>query len=285
VSSSLDERLTHHTVQLPDVRLHYVIGGEGEPVVLLHGWSQTWYEWRRIMPALAERYTVIAPDLRGLGDSSKPLGGYDKVTAAGDIHELVRALGYESVRLVGHDHGAAVAYAYAATYRDEVSRLAFLEMALMGAGGELGMDNSQGRGLWHLSFQGAGEIAEALIRGRERMYLSWFYKNFLYDPTAISEEDVDEYVRTYAAPGGLRLEYYQAFQQDAADNRELMKRKLTIPVLAVGGDSCLGTLAADCMRVVADDVRGVVIERCGHFVPEERPQELLEHLQPFLAGA
>jgi pimeloyl-ACP methyl ester carboxylesterase len=276
---------THHTVQLEDVRLHYVIGGAGDPVVLLHGWSETWYEWRRIVPALAEAYTVIAPDLRGLGDSSKPPAGFDKRTVAGDIHQLVRALGHERILLVGHDHGAAVAYAYAAAHREDVRRLAILEMALMGAGGELGMDNSSGGGLWHLSFQGAGEIAEALIRGRERMYLSWFYKNFLYDPTAISEADIDEYVRTYSAPGGLGLEYYQAFMQDAADNRETAKHKLSIPVLAVGGDSCLGDLVEQSMRVLADDVRGVVLERCGHFVPEERPRELLDHLLPFLAGS
>jgi pimeloyl-ACP methyl ester carboxylesterase len=155
------EGFTHHLLQLPDVRLHYVRGGSGPPLILLHGWSQTWYEWRRVLPALAERHTVVAPDLRGLGDSSKPAAGYDKRTVARDIRELVEALGFDRVSLVGHDHGAAVAYAYAAANRDTVERLAIVEMLLMGAGGELGLDHSQGQGLWHLSFYACGgDVAE-----------------------------------------------------------------------------------------------------------------------------
>ena len=220
----------HEYAQLADVRLHYVRGGAGSPVVLLHGWSQTWYEWRRVLPALAERHTVIAPDLRGLGDSSKPEGGYDKRTVAGDIRELVGQLGFDRVSLVGHDHGAAVAYAYAAAHRDSVERLAFLEMLLMGAGGELGLDHSAGQGLWHLSFHACGgEVAEQLIRGRERMYLSWFYGNFAYDRTAIDDEAVDEYVRCYSAPGGLRLEYYRAFFEDAARPASRCRRSSRSP--------------------------------------------------------
>ena len=274
---------SHHTLQLPEVRLHYVRGGSGPPVVLLHGWSQTWYEWRRVLSALARRYTVVAPDLRGLGDSSKPETGYDKRTVAGDIALLADALGLEHFSVVGHDHGAAVAYALAAAERDRVERLAIVEMLLMGAGGELGLDHSQGGGLWHLSFHACGgETAEALIRGRERMYLTWFYWNFAYDRAAIEDEAVDEYVRCYSAPGGLRLEYYRTFFQDAEHTKESMKQKLTIPVLALGGDACLGELPIGCMQLLADDVRGASIPECGHFVPEERPDAFLEHLLPFL---
>lgn len=276
---------THHNAHLADVRLHYVRGGTGSPLVLLHGWSQTWYEWRQVLPALAERFTVIAPDLRGLGDSSKPATGYDKRTVAGDIHELVGQLGFDRVSLVGHDHGAAVAYAYAAANRDSVERLAILEMLLMGAGGELGLDHSQGQGLWHLSFHACGgEVAEELIRGRERMYLSWFYWNFAYDRAAIDDEAIDEYVRCYSAPGGLRLEYYRAFFEDAEHTRESMQEKLTIPVLALGGDACLGGLPIECMKLLADDVSGASIPECGHFMPEEQPDALLEHLLPFLSA-
>ena len=276
---------SHHVAQLSAVRLHYVLGGAGPPVVLLHGWSQTWYEWRHVLPALAAKYTVIAPDLRGLGDSSKPLTGYDKRTVAGDIHELVERLGFERVSLVGHDHGAAVAYAYAADHRGDVERLAFLEMLLMGAGGEHGLDHSRGEGLWHLSFHAlGGEVAEALIRGRERMYLSWFYGNFAYDRSAIDEAALAEYTRCYSAPGGLRLEYYRAFFEDAEHTRESMQEKLTVPVLALGGEACLGELPLECMRLVADDVQGASIPRSGHFLPEERPDALLEHLLPFLAA-
>jgi len=278
------EGFEHRTEQLGDVRLHYVVGGSGDIVVLLHGWSQTWYEWRRIMPALADRFTVVAPDMRGLGDSSSPGHGFDKKTVAGDVRELVQRLEVGPVAVVGHDHGASVAYAYAAQWPGEVRCLALVEMALIGAGGEAGMDNSAFRGLWHLSFQGAGPIAEALVRGRERMYLSWFYKHFLYDPSAISEADVDVYAAAYAAPGKLGFGYYTAFEQDAADTRELAKRKLTIPVLAVGGDACLGSIVAATARVVASDVHEVVLQRCGHFPAEERPRELLDVLLPFLEG-
>ena len=274
----------HHTVQLPDVRLHYVLGGSGPALMLLHGWSQTWYEWRHVMPVLAERFTVIAPDMRGLGDSSKPAGGYDKRTVAGDIRLLADSLGFEKVSLVGHDHGAAVAYAYAVANRDSVDRLAILEMLLMGAGGEFGLDHSQGQGLWHLSFHAlGGEVAEELIRGRERTYLTWFYWNFAYDRAAIDDEAIDEYVRCYSAPGGLRLEYYRTFFEDAEHTRESMKEKLTIPVLALGGDACLGEMSIGCMQMLADDVRGASIPECGHFMPEERPDALLEHLLPFLS--
>jgi pimeloyl-ACP methyl ester carboxylesterase len=266
------------------VRLHYVVGGAGDPVILLHGWSQTWYEWRRILPALAERFTVVAPDMRGLGDSSNPDGGFDKKTVAGDVRELARRLELGPVALVGHDHGASVAYAYAAQWPDEVRRLALVEMALIGAGGEAGMDNSGFRGLWHLSFQGAGPIAEALVQGRERMYLSWFYKHFLHDPAAISEDDINVYARAYSAPGKLGFGYYGAFEQDATDTREFAKEKLAIPVLAVGGDSCLGGVVAATAQVVAEDVREVVLPGCGHFPPEERPRELLDVLVPFLHG-
>jgi pimeloyl-ACP methyl ester carboxylesterase len=237
-----------------------------------------------MMPALAERFMVVAPDMRGLGDSSNPGGGFDKKTVAGDIRELVQRLELGPVSLVGHDHGASVAYAYAAQWRDEVRLLALVEMALMGAGGEMGMDNSGFRGLWHLSFQGAGEIAEMLVEGRERMYLSWFYDNFLSVKDAISDGDIDVYARAYSAPGKLGFGYYRAFEQDAHDTREFAKEKLTIPVLAVGGDSCLGGIVAATAAVVAESVQEVVIPSCGHYPPEEQPQALLDALVPFLGG-
>ena len=276
---------THHLLQLPDVRLHYVRGGSGPPLVLLHGWSQTWYEWRLVMPALAERFAVVAPDLRGLGDSSKPAAGYDKRSVAGDIRLLAEELGFERISVVGHDHGAAVGYALSAANRDLVDRLAIVEMLLMGAGGELGLDHSQGQGLWHLSFHAlGGEVAEALITGRERTYLTWFYGNFAYDRSAIDDDAIDEYVRCYSAPGGLRLEYYRTFFEDAAHTRESMQQKLTIPVLALGGDGCLGELPIGCMQLLAEDVRGASIPECGHFPPEEQPDAFLEHLLPFLTA-
>ena len=278
-----DFEFEHHTASVNDVRLHYVLAGSGDPVVLLHGWPQTWYEWRRIMPALAERYTVIAPDMRGLGDSSKPATGYDKRTIAEDIHALVREkLGFERIFLVGHDWGGPVAYAYACAHRDEVSRLVILDVAVPGAGLEQIPQAGPRGGLWHISFHGVRDLPEALIAGRERTYLTWFYRSG-YDPGAITEEEIDEYVRCYSAPGGLRagFEYYRAIWQDVEHNKENAKRKLEMPVLALSGERGFGAATKGSMEQLATDVRGGVIERCGHWIAEEQPQVLVQELLKF----
>jgi pimeloyl-ACP methyl ester carboxylesterase len=270
----------HHTAHVNDeVRLHYVRAGQGDPVVLLHGWPETWYQWRKIIPSLAERYTVIAPDMRGLGDSSKPQTGYDKRTVASDIHALVQQLGFEQIFLVGHDWGGPVAYAYAAVYREAVRRLVILDAPIVKSPEEL----TQLQGLfWHLTFHAVPDLPEMLVAGRERAYLSWFYRNG-YDPSAISEEDVDEYVRCYAAPGGMRagFEYYRAFPTDAVHNAEHAKTKLDIPVLALGGQQSLGSMALEAMKDLAGDVRGGEIERCGHWIAEEQPESLTQQLLEF----
>lgn len=273
---------THHTALVNGVRLHYVIAGKGDPVVLLHGWPQTWYAWRRVIPTLAERYTVIAPDMRGLGDSSKPTTGYEKRTLAEDIYQLVRGLGFERIFLVSHDLGAMVAHAYAAAHGEDVRRLVVLESSIPGFGLEQAMDVSRG-GFWHMGFHMARDIAEALVTGRERLYLSYFYKNYAYSPTAIAEADIDEYVRCYSAPGGLRagFEYYRTFLDDAAYNRSNAKTKLKMPVLALGGETATGSHVLSSLEAVTADVRGGVIERCGHWVPEEQPEYLIEQLLTF----
>ena len=285
----LDSGFTHNMIDLDEVRLHYVRGGSGPTVVLLHGWGSTWYMWRRVMASLAENYTVIVPDLRGIGDSGmpqKPLTGYDKVTVAGDIHQLVERLGLGPVHIIGHDHGAAVAYAYSATYRDEVRSLVFCEMALMGVAGDKGieyfMDQREELRLWHLSFHAANHVAEMLIHGKEREYLRWFYRMQIVNVEAIDDEDIDVYARSYAGPGGLRLEYYRAFYQDGIDNKRLAQQKLTIPVLAVGGANSIRDLCVSSMEAVADDVEGVVVPECGHWLPEERPEAFLENVTAFL---
>lgn len=285
----LDSRFSHHMIDLDEVRLHYVRGGDGPPLVLLHGWGSTWYMWRHVLSELANHYTVIAPDLRGLGDSGvpqKPLSGYDKKTVAQDIHQLVEKLGLGPVHVIGHDHGAATAYAYAATHREEVRSLVFCDMALMGVAGDNGiehfMDHRSELRLWHISFHAADHVAEMLIHGKEREYLRYMYRTQIYNVGAISDEDIDVYARSYAAPGGLRLELYRAFYQDGIDNAEFAKQKLTIPVLAVGGANSIRELAVKSMEAVADNVKGVVIPQCGHWVPEERPTEFLDAVVPFL---
>ena len=271
----------HHTARVDNVVLHYVIAGHGEPVVLLHGWPQTWYQWRKIIPALAERYTVIAPDMRGLGDSSKPAAGYDKRTVAGDIYQLVQLLGFERIFLVGHDWGGPVAYAYASAHPADVRNLVILDAGIPGAGLEQALA-FRPRSIWHIPFHCVRDLPEALVAGRERTYLSWFYRT-AYNPTAITEQDIDEYVRCYAAPGGLRagFEYYRAIFTDAEHNIENARAKLKMPVLALGGVLGFREMAFRSMQVLAENVRGGVIERCGHWIAEERPEYLTEQLLGF----
>jgi len=277
-----DSDLTHHTTFVNDVRLHYVTAGQGDPVVLLHGWPETWYQWRKIIPALAERYTVIAPDLRGLGDSSKPKTGYDKRTLADDVYKLVGKLGHERIFLVGHDWGGPTAYAYACAHPDDVRRLVILDVPIPGAGLEEIPQMSPAGGLWHISFHSVPDLPEVLVAGREREYLSWFYRT-AYNPTTITEEDIDEYVRCYAAPGGMRagFEYYRAFWDDVAHNTENAKIKLAMPVLALGGKYSFGKQTLRSLQTLAENVRGGEIDQCGHWVAEEQPEYLTEQLLTF----
>jgi pimeloyl-ACP methyl ester carboxylesterase len=280
--------VTHQFARLRDVTLHYVLAGDGDPVVLLHGWPQTWYEWRHVIPALAEQYRVIAPDLRGLGDSSRPAGGYDKRSVAADVWQLISdELGYDRLLLVGHDWGGPVAYAVAVAHPDAVRRLAILDVVIPGDGGET---FSQAGQRWHHAFHNVLDLPEALTAGRERIYLSWFYQTFGHRPDVISEEDVAEYLRTYTQPGAMRagFNYYRALSQDIADNTSVVAHfKLPMPVLGLGGGSGRGRGAevVESLRRVATDVRGEVVAECGHWIPEEQPTYLVERLLAFFAPA
>lgn len=273
----------HYTASVNGVQLHYVMGGKGAPVVLLHGWPQTWYEWRKIMPVLAENYTVIAPDMRGLGDSSKPDSGYDKRTVAEDIYQLTKSLGFKQINLVGHDLGGMVAYAYAAAHPEDVRRLVLAEFWLPGFGLEEGMDVAKG-GLWHFGFHMTPKIPEMLTQGREREYLSTVAYKSGYNPTAITEADIDEYVRHYASPGGMRagFEYYRTLLKDGQQNRESAKTKLVVPVLVLtGSDSGIGDRLLKGVQAVAENVQSGVIEKSGHWLAEEQPAALSERLLAF----
>jgi pimeloyl-ACP methyl ester carboxylesterase len=271
---------SHHTAEVNGIRMHYVIGGQGDPVVLLHGWPQTWYEWHKVMPALAKNYTVIAPDLRGLGDSSKPLSGYDGNTTAEDIYQLLSKLGLDQkIYLVGHDVGVLTAYSYAASHPNNVSKLVILDVPPLPPPGFEAC-------CWWFSFHQTPDIPEMLTAGKEREYLSWFYK-FAYNPEAITEDDIDRYVASYSAPGGMRagFEYYRAFPITLEQNREHANVKLPMPVLALGGEYSFGNAALTSMKSLATDVRGGIVPFSGHWIAEEQPEFLLEQLSSFFGDS
>ncbi|MBD2771960.1 alpha/beta fold hydrolase [Iningainema tapete] len=283
--AEFNKMFTHHTATVGDVRLHYVIGGKGDPVVLLHGWPQTWYAWRKIMPALAQRYTVLAPDYRGAGDSSKPFSGYDKRTVADDIYALVQQLGYERINLVGHDLGMLVAYAYAAAHPEAVSRLVLLDSPLMGT--TVWDQFATGPGAWHFAFHGTADFPEMLVTGREREYLTAIYKSWGHKPLVMTEEEIGEYVRAYSAPGALHagFELYRAFPKDLKQFKELIKRQLPMPVLALGGETSAGPFIVDMVREAASDVRGGSVPHAGHWIAEENPDYLIQQLLTFFNEA
>jgi pimeloyl-ACP methyl ester carboxylesterase len=281
--------VTHRFADLGDVLIHYVIAGKGPAVVLLHGWPQTWWEWRHVIPALARNYTVIAPDMRGLGDSSRPIADYDKKTVAHDIWRLVtERLGHGSFFLVGHDWGGPTAYSLATAHPEAVRRLVILDVVIPGCGG----DFSQGGRRWHHQFHMTPDLPEALTQGREDIYLSWFYRTFAYRYDAIGPDDLKEYLRTYSQPGAMRagFAYYRAIPQDIADNKATLDRfKLPMPVLAMGGGVSYphgrgrGSEPEQSLRRVAVDVRGEVVPECGHFIPEEAPNLLVDRLLAFFS--
>jgi pimeloyl-ACP methyl ester carboxylesterase len=274
----------------PGLRLHFVTAGKGErAIVLLHGFPQTWWQWRAIIPGLvAAGFRVIAPDYRGAGHSWRPAGGYDKQTMAGDIQRLLREhLQIEGpVVLVGHDIGLMVAHAYAQRYRGEVSHLVVVDAPLPGTA-VFDRLRSDPR-VWHFAFHGARDAAEMLVTGRERKYLQTFFNARSSDPSAIGESDLEIYVSAYSAPGALRagFELYRAFDLDAQDNRVALMRKgkLTLPVLAVGGAmSTSGPLVEQMMHEVAEDVTGIRVPDTAHWIAEENPEAFVAALLDFVA--
>ena len=275
---------THHKTTANGIQLHYVIGGEkGDPIVLLHGWPQTWYEWRHIIPQLIDNnFTVIAPDLRGLGDSEKPQTGYDKKTVAEDIYQLVKKLGYSKIYLVAHDWGGPVAYSYAAAHPQDVHKMVILDTSVPGFGLEKAENFS--KRIWHFSFHAVRDLPEKLIEGKEDTYLNWFYDYWSYSQSAITSEAREEYIKQYSKPGALRagFEYYRASFEDAEQNKEYAKEKLLdMPILTIGGEEGFGNLTATSFQKVANNVTGITLPNTGHFIPEERPNFLTKQILEF----
>jgi pimeloyl-ACP methyl ester carboxylesterase len=261
--------------------IHYLIAGKGEPIVLLHGYAQNSHMWQPLIAALAKTNTVIAPDLRGFGQSAKPLGGYDKVTMAKDIHALAVSLGFKRVRLVGHDIGLMVAYVYAAQFPTEVDRIVLMDAFLPGVGEWTNVWLL--RDLWHFHFY--GETPLRLVTGRERIYFEHFWNDFAADRTkSVSERDRRIYAKAYAQPGAMRagFEVFRAFEQDAKDFAGFAKTKLTMPMLVLTGEKASGEFLITQGRLVADNVEGVVIKGSGHWLIDEAPDQVIPKLEAFL---
>jgi len=266
--------------QVNGTRLHYLIEGDGDPVFLLHGYAQTSHMWRPLFAKLADSHTVIAPDLRGFGESAKPEGGYDKKTMAQDVHALATSLGYKHIGIAGHDIGLMVAYAYAAQFPSELDRIALMDAFLPGVGDWTSVWLL--RDLWHFHFYGATPLA--LVAGRERIYFEHFWNDFAADPAkSVSEADRRFYATAYAQPGGMRagFEVFRAFEQDAKDFAGFAKTKLTMPMLVLTGEKASGEFLIGQARLVAENVKGVVIKGSGHWLMDEAPDQVVPKLVDF----
>jgi pimeloyl-ACP methyl ester carboxylesterase len=263
------------------VKLHYLIAGEGDPVVLLHGFAESSHMWLPLIAKLAGKHTVIAPDLRGFGRSSTPADGYTKAAMAQDIHALVKSLNHDRIRLVGHDIGLMVAYAYAAQYPSEVDRLVLMEAFLPG----IGDWNSVFllRDLWHFHFY--GETPLALVTGRERIYLEHFWNDFAADAAkSVPEADREFYANQYAQPGHMKagMEVFRAFKKDAEDFAKFAKTKLAMPLLVLSGEKAGGPFLIEQGKMVADNVEGVLVKGSGHWLMSEAPSQVIPKLVEFL---
>jgi len=263
------------------VRLHYLIAGKGDPVVLLHGYAQTSHMWRPLIAELAATHTVVAPDLRGAGQSSTPADGYTKAAMARDIHALAGQLGFERVQIAGHDIGLMVAYAYAAQFPNEVKRIVLMDAFLPGVG--KWRDVWLMRDLWHFHFYGKTPLA--LVHGRERIYFEHFWNDFAADAShSVPERDRRIYAKAYARAGGMRagFEYFRAFEQDAEDFANFAKTPLSMPMLVLTGEKASGEFLIQQGRMVATNVEGVVVRGSGHWLMEEAPGQVIPKLVEFL---
>lgn len=280
--------VTHHTARLNGIRQHWVSAGSGPPVYLLHGFPETWFAWRKQIPVLAERFTVIAPDLRGYGDTDKPSSGYDKRTMANDVIALMDHLGHDKIALIGHDRGARVGARFAKDHRDRIDRFAALDNIPTRVVAEAYDIKLAKLGYWFFTFLAVPDLPEALIAGREEVWLTHFYRDWSYDPEMLTPEEIAVYVRAYQQPGAIRGSCmdYRAGAEDVAQDLEDADDLIDCPVLALwGADFDLVGKAFDVGKVwqlMAHTVRGRAIPRCGHLCQEERPDivnaELLEFL-------
>lgn len=276
-----EAKFTAHDAEVQGNKVHYTTGGHGPAVVLLHGFAETSRMWTPILPVLGEKFTVIAPDLPGIGDSDIPSEGADMRSAAILIHDLSRSLGIERASVVGHDIGLMVAYAYAALFPQEVEKLVVMDAFLPGVGDWKSIYNDPG--FWHFRFHGA--TPEELVRGRERIYFDYLWNEIAADKSrSVPDSTREIYASAYALPGRMRAgwAYFATFPKTADDFAGLSKTTLPMPVLAMGGDKSLGSFLAPQMKLVASNVSSIVLKDCGHWMMEEQPHETVAALNAFL---
>ncbi|WP_433428555.1 alpha/beta fold hydrolase [Nonomuraea sp. CA-141351] len=297
LARSLEGGFVSSHADVNGIRLHHVAGGRGEPLVLLGGWPQTWWEFHKIMPPLAERFRVIAVDLRGMGGSDKPASGYDKKTMAGDIHALMRHLGHDAVNIAGHDIGGMVAYAFAANHPASTRRIALLDIAhpddrfyghsLLPRPGRQQIDGDihagPGRFLWWFAFNQVPGLPERLLAGRSRHLIDWMCDYLIEDPSAVSDRDRDIYAHAYSTADAIRAgnAWYRAFGQDIADEKTY--GPVTAPILALGGGEGGYRLLRQVLTGKGTDVEVVEVPGSGHYIPEEQPDTVVKHLTRFFA--
>ncbi|TLV03442.1 alpha/beta fold hydrolase [Dyadobacter luticola] len=269
----------HQTANVNGVDIHYVIGGSGAPLLLVHGFGQNWYMWNRLLPELSKHFTVIAPDLRGVGESGKPEGGYDKKTMATDLHELMKKLGYNNINLAGHDIGLMVAYAYAAQFPTEVKKLALMDALLPGI--EPVWSQVKGSAWWFGFF--GWPASGSIVAGREREFLTNFWPVVGHVEKPFTKEETDEFIRAYAVKGGTTgaFHWFGNFPQDAKDNVEFAKTKLTMPMLAMGGEYFGAAFLKNHSKLVATNVSETKIMGSGHWVLQEQTEQVQKGLLDF----
>ena len=276
---------THRKASVRGTELHYVEGGRGAPVLLVPGWPQSWYSWRYVMPAFAENYRVIALDPPGLGESGRP-SSYDTANIALYIDAFLDTLKIDNVDFIGHDIGAWIGYAFAARFPRKLRRLALIDAAIPGIApaDAYALTPERVSKTWHFYFNALSELPEALVAGREQLFLTWLFRARSVNAAAIDEAAIDEYARVYAAPGAMQsgFEYYRAIFTSIAQNRETATQKLSMPVLAIGGEKWLGPLMQKMVEPVTERLRTEVVPGCAHFVPEEAPEAVIRLLREFL---
>ncbi|MGF7079329.1 alpha/beta fold hydrolase [Mucilaginibacter sp. UYCu711] len=261
------------------VKIHYVIGGKGEPLLLVHGFGQNWYMWNRLLPELSKHFTVIAPDLRGVGESGKPVGGYGKKNMAVDLHELMKKLGYQRTKIAGHDIGLMVAYAYAAQFPADVKKIALMDALLPGIEPVWSQVRAQA---WWFGFFGQPHSGE-LVSGKVGLFFTDFWPTVGFKNNSFTQAERNEFIRAYSVPGATTgaFHWFGEFSQDAKDNMKFAKNKLPMPLLALGADHSAGSYLAAHSRLVASNVQEAIIKDAGHWVVQEQTAQVQKALLDF----